>query len=125
MNDLSPTTDSHANPPMELHTHNQYPIFYANPRSIVNKLEEFQSLVYSKSYDIISLTETWLSDTIYDSEFLPYNYNIFRKDRPSHGGGVLIAFEKNIPCQIIDSPEGLETICIKLTLSSPITVCIL
>jgi len=58
----------------------------------------------------------WLSD----SEILPF-YNVFRKYRPSRGGGALIAVDKNIPCQIIDSLEGLETICIKITLSSPIS----
>jgi len=64
--------------------------------------------VYSKSYDI---TETWLSDTIYDAEILPYNYTIFRKDRPSRGGGVLLAVDNGVPCHQIDSPEDLEAVC--------------
>jgi len=48
-----------------------YTMFYANPRSIVNKLKQFQTLVYSKSFDIIALTETWLTNSIYDSETYP------------------------------------------------------
>ena len=49
--------------------------FYAN---IVNKL---QSIVYSKSFDIIGLTETWLSLTM--------------KIYPPIGGGVLIIVNDN------------------------------
>ena len=66
-------------------------VLYINPRSIVNKLKQFQSLVYSKSLDLIGLTETWLNEYIFDNEILPSNYTLFRKDHPSHGGGVLIA----------------------------------
>jgi len=44
---------------------NDYP---SNSRSVVNKLHKFQSLVYSKSFDVISLTETWLSDSTFDNK---------------------------------------------------------
>ena len=97
---------------------------YTNPRSIVNKLLNFQSLVYSKSFDIIGLTETWLSDCIFDNEILPCNYTLFRKDRPSRGGGVLIAVNNNISCQRLNLPDDLEIICIKLNLKDQITVCV-
>jgi len=122
MNDLPYTVDSHVSPHIKSHSLNT---FSTNPRSIVNRLHELQSVVYSKSYDIICLTETWLSDTIYDSEILPYNYTIFCKDRQSHGGSVLVAVDNRIPCHQIDSPEDLEAVCINLTLISPITVCVI
>ena len=106
MNDLSYTFDSHVSPHIKSHALNYFSLFYTNPRSIVNK---FQSVVYSKSYDIICLTETWLSDTIpvYDSEIFAYNYTIFRKDQQSRGGGVLVAVYNKKPCHQIDSPEDL------------------
>ena len=44
--------------------------------------------MYTKSYDILCIAETWLNDTIYDSEILPCNYKIHRKDRNSRGGGI-------------------------------------
>jgi len=40
-----------------------YTIFYTNPRSIINKLKQFQSLIYSKFFDIIALTEIWLTNS--------------------------------------------------------------
>ena len=100
-------------------------VFYTNARSIVNKLKDFQSLVYTKSFDIIGISETWLTDNIYDNEILPTGYTIFRKDRPSRGGGVLLAVNNTIPCQLISSPSNLEVVCIKLNLSHPITCCVL
>jgi len=86
---------------------------------------KFQSLIYSKSFDIIALTETWLTNSIYDSEILQTNYTLFRKDRPSRGGGVLIAVNNKFPCHVIASPEDLEVICIKLDLNNPITICVI
>ena len=84
---------------------NDASVFYTNARSIVNKLKDFQSLVYTKSFDIIGISETWLTDNIYDNEILPTGYTIFRKDRPSRGGGVLLAVNNTIPCQLISSPS--------------------
>ena len=37
------------------------------------------------------ITETYLDNTIADSEILPPNYTVFRLDRNRHGGGILIA----------------------------------
>jgi len=101
-----------------------YLFFYTNSRSIVNKLQKFQSVVYSKSFDVIGLTETWFSNNIFDNEILPSNYSLFRHDRQSRGGGVLIAVNNKISCQKLTSPVNLELICIRLNLPNPVTVCI-
>jgi len=62
--------------------------FYTSSWSIVNKLQQFQSLVvYSKSFDIICLTETWLSDRLFDNEILLSNFTMCRQDRQSRRGG--------------------------------------
>ena len=84
----------------------------------------FQSLVYANSYDIIGVTETWLLNKIYDNEILPSGYVLFRKDRLSSGGGVMLAVRSDIPCQLIDSPSELETVCVKLNYSQPVVCCL-
>ena len=71
-------------------------ICLVNIRSIVNKLNQFQNYVYSRSFDIIAVTETWLSDKIFNNEILPSNYSIIRRDRSSRGGGVLLAVKHDI-----------------------------
>lgn len=97
---------------------------YLNIRSLVNKLSLFQSYVYSFDFDVICLTETWLSSSIFDQEILPTNYNIYRKDRPTRGGGVLIAVKNTIPASSISpnttSNNTLEIITVRLTLRKPI-----
>ena len=42
--------------------------------------------------DIIFDTETWIDNSIKDSQIFPRGYTIFRNDRNFSGGGVLIHF---------------------------------
>ena len=93
-----------------------------NARSLVNKLDFCQSLIYSKSYDIICITETWLHDQILNNEILPTNYMIYRRDRESCGGGVLIAVINAIPSKLISIQLLTETISIELDLSPKLLV---
>ena len=85
-----------------------------NSRSLVHKLSKFQSFVYSNPLDIYCITETWLPDVIFDNEILPSGYNIFRKDRGSRGGSVLLAVADSIPTQLLTSPPNLEVLSIKI-----------
>ncbi|XP_068714326.1 uncharacterized protein [Montipora foliosa] len=62
-----------------------------NARSLRNKLLDFQSVVYAGKFDIVTVSETWLDDTVFDHEILPTGYTIFRR-----GGGVLMAFKSDI-----------------------------
>ena len=55
--------------------------------SVMNKLSSFQSFVYSNPFEIYCITETRLSDFVYDHEIIPSKFNIYRKDRKSRGGG--------------------------------------
>ena len=61
---------------------------------ISNNIARFQDLVYSEDNDIICVAETWLNSGISNSEILNEGYEIFRKDRESRGGGVLVAIKE-------------------------------
>ena len=89
---------------------------------MVNKISDFRSFVYSSNYSIFCITETWLSDLIYDNEILPTGFNIYRKDRSSRGGGVLIAIDQDIHSSIIFSPSHLEVVAVKVCNLSICTV---
>ena len=69
-----------------------------NARSIVNRHLDLQAYVTLVNPDFIAITETWLDNNIDDNELLPNCYNIYRKDRESRGGGVLLAVKSNISC---------------------------
>ena len=67
-----------------------------NARSIrdIHKRNELELTVNEKKIDLIAITESWLEDTMIDSELNIAGYTIFRKDRKqvrdSKGGGVLL-----------------------------------
>ena len=52
-----------------------------NFQSIVAKKASFWELISSFDPDIIIGSETWLSASVLNSEFLPENYKAYRKDR--------------------------------------------
>ena len=40
----------------------------------MNKLSNFQSFVYSNPFEIYCITETWLSNFVYDNEIIPSKF---------------------------------------------------
>ena len=59
-------------------------------KSFLLHKEEIFNLLYVFHLDILTLTETWLDDTISDHEVLPDEYSLYRRDKNRHGGGVAI-----------------------------------
>ena len=59
------------------------------------KITILQELVYSGDFDVVGICETWLSESVIDSEIIP-GYSIFRRDREDLGGGVIVAVKGNI-----------------------------
>lgn len=87
---------------------NSLNIFYQNVRGLNTKLINFRSSIpLFICYDVIILTETWLSSDVHDSELGLNGYQIFRVDRNylnsnySRGGGVLIAIKSYIKTSLI------------------------
>ena len=104
-------------------------ILYINARSLkafvassdnggtrVFKIQLLQLLVFSSSYDVVCVCETWLNDSILSSEILP-GYTIYRRDRLNRiGGGVLVAVKDDIRStrHAELEPENTELIVIEL-----------
>ncbi len=67
--------------------------------SQVSKLDDiFDSLVVKHRYDIISLTETWLTPYVDSSDITLQGYQLpFRSDRTSRGGGSMVYVDSCIP----------------------------
>ena len=59
-------------------------------RSLLPKIDNLRSICTLYSPDIVCIVETWLDDTILDSEIAIQGYHLCRLDRSRHGGGVLI-----------------------------------
>ena len=67
-----------------------------NLRSIRNKEIELDELLLSESPDVLLCTETWLSDGDPSFFWFPKSYHVYRKDRQTRGGGVLIAVKDTL-----------------------------
>ena len=76
-------------------------------RSLVNKFSRFQCS-YSSTFDVICITKTWLTNFICDKEILPKVYTLYRKNRVTRGGGVLIAVNMrlSIYLELISAPAS-------------------
>ena len=86
------------------------------------KLSSFQTFIYSHEYDIIAITETWLTKNIFDNEILPINYTIYRNDRGSRGGGVLFAVWDNIISKVLPSPTNVEMLTLEVEVLQKIVI---
>ena len=60
---------------------------------------------FSFCSSVIVFTETWLKPSITNSEVLSSSYTIHRKDRSSHGGGILIAVNNSFYSEIVCFPH--------------------
>ena len=100
-----------------------------NCRSVKENNSEFKAAVDYVKPDIICGTESLLkgvkpgksptNDAIKNSEIFPENYNVFRNDRGTIGGGVFIAVQKNISAfECVDFVTSCEVEYAKITSKS-------
>ena len=73
---------------------NNWRTMIINCQSLRGKHANFENVVDYTKPDLILGTESWLDSSITDSEVFPTNYNVYRKDRNTHGGGVFMAVKK-------------------------------
>lgn len=89
-----------------------------NCRSVINKVDEFTALLESVKADIVFGTESWLNPTIADSEVFPNEFIVYRKDRPSLGGGVFLLVHSSLKLSRLDiDHDDVESIWCSVTLS--------
>ena len=75
------------------------------------------NFVFTNNFDIICLSETWLTFNISDSELFLPGFNIFRSDRNTKQngktahGGVLIATKPALKCYEISLPDQFQGYC--------------
>ena len=78
--------------------------------SQVNKIDEICStLISDHKFDILALTETWLTDKHSNEDIAIDNYTTYRKDRTlGRGGGLAVYVLNDIPCiRRYDLEEGI------------------
>ncbi|XP_033759601.1 uncharacterized protein LOC117341849 [Pecten maximus] len=100
---------------------------HLNVRGLLNKVDHLRILLRNHTFDIFTVSESHLDNTIDDSDILIKGYNLFRKDRNRHGGGVATYIRDNISASedSVDLTGTLELLSIKIQQknSSPI-ICV-
>lgn len=90
-----------------------------NCQSIKNKIDDFFMVVRAIRPSIILGSESWLDSAIADSEVFPPEYQCFRRDRSTRGGGVFILVSSNIPSVMLDcSATDIECVFCRIRLQN-------
>ncbi|VDP94243.1 unnamed protein product, partial [Echinostoma caproni] len=78
--------------------------YHTNAQGLFSKFPELNFRFISGQWDIIAITETWLTADIPDSELSLPGMSLLQCDRPTRGGGVLLYYRKDLDCEQIHPP---------------------
>lgn len=78
--------------------------------------EHFKDLVEGSNYDIIALTETWLSGRIDSDSLLFGDYRLYRGDRDGRGGGVAFLVRGGVSCSVLETSDIIEQLWLSFKL---------
>jgi len=102
--------------------YNGLKVAHTNAQGLKTKFNELKDYLIDEDLDVCAITETWLSEEINDSEFLPDGYQVFRKDRrldffpegcysSVDRGGVALIIKNNLkPRRCIENDPKAELI---------------
>ena len=77
----------------------------SNVNNLTNKVPYVQNFVTDNNVHILGITETWLTNSIFDSTVSISNYNLFRNDISGdvHKHGVCLYIHNSITCLHVDN----------------------
>ena len=89
-----------------------------NVRSLLPKLSELRILAAKAKPATLSLSETWLDETVTDSEVAIPGYSIIRKDQNRHGRGVCLYIRNDLSFNIRNDLQtmSIESVWIDILL---------
>ena len=99
-------------------------VYYQNVRGLRSKTNDLYNAVCSVDFDILALTETWLSSGALNTELFDARYNIFRCDRKyqqlncNRRGGVILAVKNTFlvsEVKISGHPIKIDMLCLKIS----------
>ena len=94
-----------------------------NARSLRNKLLDLVSIL--NEYDILMITETWLSDDVFDVELGQNSFEVFRCDRADGYGGVAILVKHGLVGSRISLKVcGIDAIAVSVMSAKYKAICV-
>lgn len=117
--DLEPTVISREN--MDLKTpiniinkdmrrfNNKFTAAHLNVRSLPKNIGEFSEIINKTNFDVVAVSETWLTKNTPKDRYTLDNFNIFRRDRSNkRGGGCALFCRNHYQAKIIKTPCDKE-----------------
>ena len=95
-------------------------IGHLNVNGLTSKFHEVQMILNDVKFDILGITETHLSEDVSNDWLSISNYNLVRKDRDRHGGGVLIYFKESLTIHPVHTWDtyNIESTWLNVTMRS-------
>lgn len=99
-------------------------IAYLNVRSLLPHFADLKNLLLEKSFDILGISETWLTQGIPSDHVQVPGYTFLRTDRDMRGGGVGMYFKNNFKYEVLTSKqsESLEQLWIKFKFNNVVYI---
>ena len=118
----------HATLNFRFKNNNGLKIAHLNVRSILPKIEQMRIMVEQSNVDILAISEIWLDSNIFDFEIDIPKYDLLRRDRNRHGGGVALYIRNDLefkPRSDINEGSNVECVWAEVIPKhvSPILVC--
>ena len=93
---------------MKAMSDNRICIFYEIYLIDNNKFLEMRNIFEICSPDILGISESKLDDSFPLAQFRIENYKLYRQDRDSDGGGVMIYVKDSLPHRVIKEYTGVK-----------------
>ena len=104
-------------------------VYYANVRSVVNKLDSLYDFLENNHSTVLCLSETWLTESILDPMLVKnHNFSVYRSDRITDtvGGGVAIfvpnCFSTSLVSELTFSGPDFE--CVSVFINNKLVSCV-
>lgn len=99
---------------------------HVNIRSLLPVFDDITRFIINNEYDIFAITETWLKSTTPTASISINGYDIFRRDKQTRGGGIVIFVKTTLKCKMIifsnnnnfNSPSNIEQLWITCKFSN-------
>lgn len=92
---------------------------HINVRSLTAHFIEFKNCVLLKKFDVLAVSETWLTNFITDKDIGIDGYNVIRRDRNGNGGGVAFYVRSQIKYKVLQTNNNsIEHLCLELFVSN-------
>ena len=83
----------------EMPTVRGFKVGHLNIRSVRNKTDDLRLLLEQNSFDVLTLSESWLENSVHDCEVSIPGYDVLRQDRGQNkrGGGTMMYIRNGVP----------------------------